>query len=654
MSIRFSAITFIYIAAVFLFPGENGLCFTNSNTDIKRSFSQSVTENSEIVTVTVTFTNNTIFGLNGFYFTQYVPRGIIVDSLSVNFRIGDSVVEVSDYIFEFGKRDDIFSGYIAYQWILETPPEFSQNNSIPPGGSLQIVFSLTFDSCATFDLNEFNWVGYFSDAPIDSKVTFGYSEEADAYTLVYNNLPDCTTEKLDNDPTLPANTIDDISNEDTAISGTSQRDTETKSVTSAETPGTYDAAFQPPVAATTAAMIEDHPNIEIFDSNFRQLEWLKSGWDDYINANGEARVAAGDIDQDGKDEIIIGFAAVLSAPNIPGGFFQILDDDFSHLTWGRIQWTEYNAANGETWPACGDIDGDGDDEIIIGLGHGGHGYMEVFDFANGEAVHHSWFAIQWPEYNALTGEARPVCKDLDGDGLDEIIVGLGSINSTTTIPGGRFEIFSPNFDHMAWGVIEWPDYAQINGETWPATGDLDGDGTSEIVVGMGEGGNGKMGVFQYTENDVTLKSWAAIDWPEYNNLSGETRPVCGDIDKDSKDEIVIGLGPLYDDPEIPNGLIQVLDDNLDVMQWGQIDYAAFNAENGESRPVIINGGDKIVVGLGSWQRQNVAQANIGRDENALESTTDEDNSAKSESGGGAGCFIGAAGVTYVFRTVPAK
>ena len=54
----------------------------------------------------------------------------------------------------------------------------------------------------------------------------------------------------------------------------------------------------------------------------------------------------------------------------------MLDDDLTHLSWGRISWSDYDELNGESWPAAGDIDGDGIDEIIVGLGSSGQGRFE--------------------------------------------------------------------------------------------------------------------------------------------------------------------------------------------------------------------------------------------------------------------------------------
>ena len=89
---------------------------------------------------------------------------------------------------------------------------------------------------------------------------------------------------------------------------------------------------------------------EAFLGDYSRKEWLRVGWSAYNTASGETRIATGDIDGDGKDEIVMGLGPVSGNSGIPGGWFEVLDDDYSHLGWGRISWSGYNSANGETWP----------------------------------------------------------------------------------------------------------------------------------------------------------------------------------------------------------------------------------------------------------------------------------------------------------------
>jgi hypothetical protein len=319
---------------------------------------------------------------------------------------------------------------------------------------------------------------------------------------------------------------------------------------------------------------------EAFYGDYTQKGWLHVGWSSYTAVNGEARLATGDIDGDGKDEIVMGLGPVEGDSAIPAGWFGVLDDDHSHLGWGRIGWSGYNSSNGETWPACGDVDGDGVDEIIIGLGSGGSGWIEVFDYISGQVSHKAWVQVRWSAYRASDGEVRPACGDVDGDGRDEIVVGLGSSGS------GWFEVFDDGvagYGHLSWSKVSWNAYNNAHGESRPACGDIDGDGVDEIVMGLGSGGSGWFEVFEYEAGQVTHRDWVRVGYKAYNSEDGETRPVCGDLDGDGRDEIVVGLG------QAGGGYMEVFDDasnGYTHLAWPRIHWQAAVSANGETWPGV--------------------------------------------------------------------
>jgi hypothetical protein len=320
--------------------------------------------------------------------------------------------------------------------------------------------------------------------------------------------------------------------------------------------------------------------VDAFTEDYSNANWLRVGWDAYNYARGEARVATGDIDGDGKDEIILGLGPVPGDSAIPNGWFQVLDNDYTHLTWGRINWGAYKSADGESWPACGDVDGDGRDEIIIGLGSGSGGYFEVFDYVGGSLIHRDWVRINWKDYNNTNGETRPACGDVDGDGRDEIVVGLGQGS------GGYFEVFDDalaGYAHLTWPRVGWGSYNSANGETRPASGDVDGDGRDEIVVGLGQGSGGYFEVFDDALAGYAHLAWPRVRWGSYDSANGETRPTCGDVEGDGRDEIVVGLG------QGAGGYFEVFDDasaGYAHMAWPRVHWGSYCSVNGETWPAV--------------------------------------------------------------------
>ncbi len=324
--------------------------------------------------------------------------------------------------------------------------------------------------------------------------------------------------------------------------------------------------------------------IDVLGRGYAHERWLQVNWPDFNASGGATRIASGDVDGDGKDEIVIGLGPVDAIPGLPGGVFELLDDDFTHLAWGQIGWSDYNALNGETWPAVGDMDGDGKAEIIMGLGPGGQGKVEIFTYSSAEGLtHKSWATGNWEDYNRISGETRPAAGDLDGDGKDEIVIGLGPVTSEPALPEGLFEVLSSNLTHLSWGGIEWPDYNALNGETWPAVGDMDGDGKDEMIMGLGRDGGGRFETFRLEESLVLHTNWGGIPWEDYAMLYGETHPTSADVDFDGKHEIIVGLGSGGDN------WIDILDDastDHALIRSVQTETAAYGELSGETWPAV--------------------------------------------------------------------
>jgi hypothetical protein len=212
--------------------------------------------------------------------------------------------------------------------------------------------------------------------------------------------------------------------------------------------------------------------------------YLPVHWPAYAAVNGETYPAVGNLDDDPEAEIVVGLGT-----DAAGFFFVFDDEttDFAPFGgqrgWYRVPWPQYNAgADGSVRPAIGDVDGDGKNEIILGLGPGSGGYLAILDAAQSGLSLRTWIRVGWPSYNAANGETFPAAGDLDGDGSAELVIGLGA-------GGQGFaelkEDALEGFGNGGWYRTRWPAYEAAVGETHPAIGNIDGDARAELVVGLG-------------------------------------------------------------------------------------------------------------------------------------------------------------------------
>ncbi len=122
--------------------------------------------------------------------------------------------------------------------------------------------------------------------------------------------------------------------------------------------------------------------------------------------------------------------------------------------------------------AIGDVDGDGEEDIITVPGPGGGPHVKIFDLYGNLKDH--FFAYDRGSRFGL----RVALADTDNDAIDEIIVTPAHDNVSDV------RIFS------ARGVLKGQFFAQpksVKGSSSLAAGDIDGDGTAEIITAPFEG-----------------------------------------------------------------------------------------------------------------------------------------------------------------------
>ncbi|MBF0623125.1 MAG: beta-propeller domain-containing protein [Magnetococcales bacterium] len=297
-------------------------------------------------------------------------------------------------------------------------------------------------------------------------------------------------------------------------------------------------------------------------------------WSTYRDRNGETRPAWCDVDGDGADELILGLGPEGK------GWIEVLDDashDHAHLRWLRIPWRNYNRNNGETFPACGDLDADGRDELVIGLGEGSNGWFYLLDDADSNYARmdtgrlKGWKRFGWRTYNRTGGGVRPAVGNLDQDPADEIVIATGA--------GGKgyvqiLDDSQANYAHLKWKRPGSSNYQKNDDGIWPAVCDLDGDGAGELVLGLGQNGSGWLRVFdsannfQQKDGRGLIRGWMRLGWTTYNRRYGAVMPSCANMDSDPGEELVLTLNAKQG-----RGWYQVRDDlsnGLKHKQWHRL------------------------------------------------------------------------------------
>lgn len=299
-----------------------------------------------------------------------------------------------------------------------------------------------------------------------------------------------------------------------------------------------------------------------------------------------------DVDSDGSEEIVLTRADATF----------VYDANALTLEWQATD-------KGGRQLGIGDIDGDGDLEIVVngnpahvlnailkteelaysgGFGVDmavgdvdGDNIVEIAYIARGEDVYVfevDTLTVKW-HLSGLFDVNTVAVADIDQDGVGEVLVGDGQWGNVTGYRGNNggqlWRI--PNPEHGVFGI---------------EVGDADNDGVNEILWGAGLSSSGKDALF--------IGDWEteSVDWSS-DDLDGPLYVAAGDLDNDGIVEIVMASSSTTSGYE--GGTIRVYDGVTHELDWSTVVstsyYDLYEVAVGQldSDPAL-----EIVVGADNW------------------------------------------------------
>jgi hypothetical protein len=245
--------------------------------------------------------------------------------------------------------------------------------------------------------------------------------------------------------------------------------------------------------------------------------------------------ASGDLDGDGYDEIITGPGP---GPYHPATVL-VLDEQGQRQAAFQAYGTPKYGVN----VTSGDLDGDGVGEIVTGAGPGAvYGpHVRGWRWDGGSAVS-PIPGVSFLAFGTSRWGVNVVCGDIDGDGNDEIVTGAGPgavfgphVRGWNVDGGAASPLSGVSF--FAYGTLLWG----VN----VACGDIDGDGIAEIVTGPGPSEMFASHVRGWNYDGQAVTAMPGVNFIAYQSFPHAMGCVvaCGDADNDRVDEILTAPGP---------------------------------------------------------------------------------------------------------------
>jgi len=213
---------------------------------------------------------------------------------------------------------------------------------------------------------------------------------------------------------------------------------------------------------------------------------------------GYSVAAAGDVDADGYDDFLVGAYREDTGADRAGSAYLLLGPlgSDTYLSAADAQLTGEAASDdaGIALAGAGDVDGDGQDDLLIGAygedsggSSAGAAYLVLGPVSLSQSLSSADAKLTGAASGDYAGRAVAGAGDVDGDGHDDLLVGAYGEDSGGTTAGAAYLVLGPVSGELslaaADAILSGESDATYAGRDVAGAGDLNQDGHADLLVG---------------------------------------------------------------------------------------------------------------------------------------------------------------------------
>ncbi|MGC4103805.1 FG-GAP-like repeat-containing protein [Ferruginibacter sp.] len=267
---------------------------------------------------------------------------------------------------------------------------------------------------------------------------------------------------------------------------------------------------------------------------------------------------AGDVNGDGYSDVIVGVPNYDNGQTDEGVAFIYLGSaaGVSAVAATTLECNQANALMGYSAASAGDVNGDGYSDVIVGAvlydnGETDEGVAFVY-CGSSTGINTTAIAIlECNQASAGMGRSAACAGDVNGDGYSDVIVGAYQYDNGQSNEGAAF-IFNgvpAGVSTTAVAIGEANQASALMGQSVASAGDVNGDGYSDVIVGVSYYDNGQTDegvafIYHGTATGINTVAAAMVESNKANAQLGASVACAGDVNGDGYSDIIAGA-PYY-------------------------------------------------------------------------------------------------------------